>query len=227
MKINCKVGKLMIVTKKITNFNVISFTATTTCSLLEFQKPFEQQINKWCNKSCNKSRSFISLQHMHSIEVGITVQGEDLNQLRFSCLLEFTSFSSSSLLLLLSSGNSIGFNSSSLYSGSPTWPNKKSSLLILEPPLSKLPSALIWRKGFYVHQRWSSKSQYVLSVSYLQEWYHHFLCDFKNCWLWPLYFGNGFIKKIISNKCCYFGLNYPFSKYVLAFNEAVQSNLYI
>ena len=44
---------------------------------LEFQKPFEQQINKWCNKS----RSFISLQYMHSIEVGITVQGEDLNQL--------------------------------------------------------------------------------------------------------------------------------------------------
>ena len=164
---------------------------------------------------------------MHSIEVGITVQGEDLNQLRFSCILEFTSFSSSSLLLLLSSGNSIGFNSSSLYSGSPTWPNKKSSLLILEPPLSKLPSALIWRKGFYVHQRWSSKSQYVLSVSYLQEWYHHFLCDFKNCWLWPLYFGNGFIKKIISSKCCYFGLNSPFSKQVLAFSEAVQSNLYI
>ena len=28
----------MIVTKKITNFSVISFTATTTCSLLEFQK---------------------------------------------------------------------------------------------------------------------------------------------------------------------------------------------
>ena len=127
---------------------------------------------------------------MHSIEVGITVQGEDLNQLRFSCILEFTSFSSSSLLLLLSSGNSIGFNSSSLYSGSPTWPNKKSSLLILEPPLSKLPSALIWRKGFYVHQRWSSKSQYVLSVSYLQEWYHHYLCDFKIWWLWSLYFGH-------------------------------------
>ena len=34
MKKNCKVGKLMIVTKKITNFNVNS------SSLLEFQKPF-------------------------------------------------------------------------------------------------------------------------------------------------------------------------------------------
>ena len=39
-KINCNVDKLMIVTKRITNFNVISFNATTSCSLLEFQKPF-------------------------------------------------------------------------------------------------------------------------------------------------------------------------------------------
>ena len=34
MEINCK---LMIVMKKITNFNAISFTATKTCSVLEFQ----------------------------------------------------------------------------------------------------------------------------------------------------------------------------------------------
>ena len=40
MKINCKVGKLMIVTKKTTNFNVTPFTATATCSLLKFQKSF-------------------------------------------------------------------------------------------------------------------------------------------------------------------------------------------
>ena len=93
MKINCKVGKLMIVTKKITNFNVISFTATTTtCSLLEFQKPFATK------------------QDLSILHIDITVQSEDLNQLRFSCLLEFTSFSSSSLLLLLSSRNSIDFN---------------------------------------------------------------------------------------------------------------------
>ena len=99
-------------------------------------------------------------------------QCEDLNQLKFSCSLEFTSFSSSSLLLLLSSGKSIDFKLSSLYSGSSAWPNKKSSLLILEPPLSKLPSGLIQRKGFHVHQAFSLNSlssQYVLSVSYLQE----------------------------------------------------------
>ena len=91
-KINCKVHKLMIVTKKIINFNVISFTARTMCSLLEFQKPFATN------------------QDLSILYIDITVQFEDLNQLRFSCLLEFTSFSSSSLLLLLSSGNSIDFN---------------------------------------------------------------------------------------------------------------------
>ena len=40
MKINCKLGKPMIATKKITNINVIYFTAITTFSLLEFEKPF-------------------------------------------------------------------------------------------------------------------------------------------------------------------------------------------
>ena len=85
IKINCKVDKLMIITKKIANFNVISFTATTTCSVLEFQKLM----------ICHKSRSFNSLQYLHSIEVGIKVQCEDLNGSTFSCLLEFTSFSSS------------------------------------------------------------------------------------------------------------------------------------
>ena len=49
--------------KKITNFNAVCFTATKNCSLLEFQKLM----------ICHKSISFNSLQHLHSIEVGITV----------------------------------------------------------------------------------------------------------------------------------------------------------
>ena len=163
--------------KKITNFNAISFTATKTCSVLEFQKLM----------ICHNSISFNSLQHLLSIEVGITVYSEDLNQSIFSCLLEFVSFSPSLLLLLLSSENSIDFNSAALYSGSPTGSDKKSSLLISESPLSKLPQYLFQRKGFHVHQRSPSKCQYVLSLSYLQEQYHHFLCDFKNCRLWLIY----------------------------------------
>ena len=63
----------------------------------------------------SSSRSLNSLRHLHSIKVGIV---ENL-QCRFSALLEFRLVPSSSLLVLVSSENSINFNSSSLYSDSP------------------------------------------------------------------------------------------------------------
>ena len=78
----------MIITKKITNSNVISFIISTIFDIGDIDMPF---IQYWCIKNfkvSHKSRSFNSLQYLHSIEVDITVQCVDLRQWRFSCLPE-------------------------------------------------------------------------------------------------------------------------------------------
>ena len=85
MKINRNVDKLKIITKSV--INVIFSTIMTM-----FDNVMMRLVQYWSIKSfmiCHKSRSFNSLQHLHFIKIGFTVQCKDLYKWRFPCLLRF------------------------------------------------------------------------------------------------------------------------------------------
>ena len=110
------------------------------------------------------------------VKVGITVQWEHFYQCRFSRLLDSISVFSSSLLVLVSSENSIDFNSF-CYILSQTYPYEKSSLVIPESRLSELPSVLFQWKGLHFYQRTPLRAVlvYFLCINYSREWCHEFL----------------------------------------------------
>ena len=118
-------------------------------------------------------------------KVGITVQWEHFYQCRFSRLLDSISVFSSSLLVLVSSENSIDFNSF-CYILSQTYPYEKSSLVIPELLLSELPSAFISMEGpsFLSENSIASCvsifSLYKLFAGMISQIHYMTL---KNCWL--------------------------------------------
>ena len=200
MKINRNVDKLKIITKSV--INVIFSTIMTM-----FDNVMMRLVQYWSIKSfmiCHKSRSFNSLQHLHFIKIGFTVQCKDLYKWRFPCLLRFP-FSSLFNCPILP-----------LYIPALQHNQKKNHLYKYQNRhFQNYYQYLFLWKDFHFYQRSPLEA---VSVSLVCKRFAGmtspiFLRDFRNCWLWlTCKLLQYLVMPLFLSKSCYFGLNSPLTK---------------
>ena len=137
---------------------------------------------------CNKSRSFNSLQHMYSIEVGITVQFEDLNQLRVSCLLEvYIIFLFITVTFVIIWKFHLFYFILFIFWLS-NMTKKKIIFTNFGTTTFKITISTYLEKRFSCPSEISIKKSVCLICKLFAGMITPFLCDFKNCWLCRLWF---------------------------------------